>query len=84
VRAQTAFFGKKPCFWAQLQVETLPISTTFLIHIFSFRTGSVQEEDDTTSFKKEFLPPLSIFSRCIPMFLANYGLVMIITSKTEL
>jgi len=51
VRAKTVFCGKKPGFWAQLQVEILPINTTFLIHNFSFRIGAIQEEGDTRSFK---------------------------------
>jgi len=38
------FLPLKPAILAQVQVETFPINTAFVIHYFSFRTRAVQEK----------------------------------------
>jgi len=53
---------------AQVQVEIFPVNTALLIHNFSFRTGSVQEEGDSRSFRRNF-SIFSLFSRvCFYLF----------------
>jgi len=63
-RCFVTFWWWKPGILAQVQVETLPINTTFLIHNFSYRTKRFKRKSSTRSFQGRSLSLLNpSFSR---------------------